>query len=148
MSAVWRNKCSTVHFSLKPSTATTKDYLPPFPPPPPTLYIEAEETWDCMVVPLNHLGVELHKAINTNYSETRERRAGRGQTSYYLSFPLQLSSSLEQEADSRSGGWTVHCVNVRSLKWLSCPTVVSTISSWVTEIKAGLFKQHDVTRCI
>lgn len=63
-----------------------------------------------MVVPLNHLGVELHKAINTNYSETRERRAGRGQTSYYLSFPLQLSSSLEQEADSRSGGWTVHCV--------------------------------------
>lgn len=50
---------------------------------------------DFVVVPLNHLGIDLYKTINTNYSELRERRAGRRVT-------VTTSTSysfLSQEAD-------------------------------------------------
>lgn len=61
-----------------------------------------------MVVPLNHLGVELHKTINTNYSKLRERRlweeAG-GRNSYYFSFSLRLSSFLETGSRRRGVWW-------------------------------------------
>lgn len=58
-----------------------------------------------MVVLLNHLGIELHKTINTNYSRAQGKEGWKdgevGTNSYYFSFQLQISSFLEQEADSR-----------------------------------------------
>lgn len=64
-----------------------------------------------MVVPLNHLGIELHK--NNRYKLLcAQRKEGcmegeAGTNSFYFSLLLQLSSFQEQGADSRV--WRVDC---------------------------------------
>lgn len=115
MSAVWRNKYSTVHFSLKPSTATELRWAQKivrlhFYLPPPFLW-GVEETWDCKVVPLNHLSIELHKTINTNYSRAQRKEGWKegevGTNSYYFSFQLRFLAFWNRKQTAGSGGWTV-----------------------------------------
>lgn len=57
-----------------------------------------------MVVPLNHLGVESHKAIDTNYTD-RRKEGKEGASKLLLKPPI--TASLEETAGLEDGLCTV-----------------------------------------
>lgn len=77
---------------------------------PPPFLSEVDKTWDCVVVTLNHFGIELHKTISRNYFKLRERRVRRGQTVATSTSHYSFLALWTRRQTAGSGRWDVHCV--------------------------------------
>lgn len=131
------NSSLLVHYESEVTAAavrwTLKIYCLPFSSPPPFL-LEMEETRNCVVVPLNHLGIDLHKTINRNYSEFRERRTGRrvmGDKQLPLQLPITASYSfLSQEAGRwKAGLYLMYFQVINIERIIVSSTVVSAVQA-------------------